>query len=706
MISISRPGTAVTALLAGIFLFGSAARADSSCEMHTVRMAPPAGSGADSIAQVLNGVSNISIKALDPTTFFICAETAAVLTTAEQTVDRLLADSAGAAWYAAKPAPKERPESSQMRVFFHHDVTSLATALDKAVGGIGVSASPPDLLVFKPSGATTDDSSIRELKRLVALIDSPRPEITLNAWSVQVSADKPEAVDALAKQVRDTVYRYNHELQNSLQRAWAYLSVQRKPEENRANPFANYVLDNFASNSGNPTCTHRGASDPYGYCLGYEGAFSEVMQPSIMNMVGILAGLAKPDLNAFVDQLEGATRPDAGRECDERDEALPARAPGFECFRDQLLFIMANKDGDFVPLARLRAAMADFLFQYKFSIEYLQDFDAYEYAKSAQRLDVELDPLLVAFNHDVVVYLRKLQNELRCGKDANGPKRKCAEPSGYAENGVVTIRTISGTDSSVSTQTQSSFKTTPPPLVQDFLTQLQNASSTMPGVLSSNLAANPASALTAFLNSGKSATVTLGKDLNLTVSPITLPGASAAELKMTLESKDDAAPQQITPDGKSANDTSNRVAVHSVSTNVRVDSLKLFEISTFSAELSRGREPISLVPPLVKLPYIPPLVKWQPKPSKAYHQSFAIISATILPTAADLLNGLEFSGDQADADGNSIYPIADEDRKKLVKDIVSHHRQMLDCIVKVTLAPNADGKAICPDPGKTEAARH
>jgi hypothetical protein len=43
--------------------------------------------------------------------------------------------------------------------------------------------------------------------------------------------------------------------------------------------------------------------------------------------------------------------------------------------------------------------MADFLFQYRLSIEYFHDFDSYDYAKSAQRLDVELDPLLVAFNH-------------------------------------------------------------------------------------------------------------------------------------------------------------------------------------------------------------------------------------------------------------------------------------------------------------------
>jgi hypothetical protein len=188
----------------------------------------------------------------------------------------------------------------------------------------------------------------------------------------------------------------------------------------------------------------------------------------------------------------------------------------------------------------------------------------------------------------------------------------------------------------------------------------------------------------AFLNSGKSGTIALGRDLNLIASPVTLPGASAAELKITLESKDDAAPQKVTPDGRSTNDTSNRVAVQSVTTNVRVDSLKLFEISTLSAELSRGRDPIALLPPLVELPYIPPILKISRKPSQIYHQSFAIVSATLLPTAADLLNGLRFNGDES-TEGVSIYPISDADREALLKKIWTFHRQMLDHVVTATL---------------------
>lgn len=121
-----------------------------------------------------------------------------------------------------------------------------------------------------------------------------------------------------------------------------------------------------------------------------------------------------------------------------------------------------------------------------------------------------------------------------------------------------------------------------------------------------------------------------------------------------------------------------------MTTNVRVDSLKLFEISTFSARLSRGRDPYPLIPPFVKLPYIPPLVSWRLGPSSAFHQSFAIVSATILPTAADLLNGLRFSLDRT-MDGNGIPSVPEAERAELVKYISEKHREMLKCIADSTL---------------------
>jgi len=132
-----------------------------------------------------------------------------------------------------------RPESNEMRLFFHRDGKGLAAALDQKVAGIGVkSPDNSDLLIFDASPG--DENSLRELKRVVTLLDAPRPEITLNAWSVQVSAPKQEIVVETANKVRSVVYRYNQQLQEALERGWEYLTPLRRDQVNFAKYFAPY----------------------------------------------------------------------------------------------------------------------------------------------------------------------------------------------------------------------------------------------------------------------------------------------------------------------------------------------------------------------------------------------------------------------------------------------------------------------------------
>jgi hypothetical protein len=78
---------------------------------------------------------------------------------------------------------------------------------------------------------------------------------------------------------------------------------------------------------------------------------------------------------------------------------------------------------------------------------------------------------------------------------------------------------------------------------------------------------------------------------------------------------------------------------------VRVKSLRLFELSAFSAELRRGGESIPLIPPFIELPVIGSFARLPVKPGTVYHRSFAIISAVVLPTAADLATTVTASPD-------------------------------------------------------------
>jgi hypothetical protein len=79
---------------------------------------------------------------------------------------------------------------------------------------------------------------------------------------------------------------------------------------------------------------------------------------------------------------------------------------------------------------------------------------------------------------------------------------------------------------------------------------------------------------------------------------------------------------------------------------VRLESIKLFEVSSFSAMLQRGRRNFPLIPPLVEIPYVGSFISVPIPGAKEFHRSTAIISAIVVPTAADIANGLVFTGDR------------------------------------------------------------
>jgi hypothetical protein len=74
--------------------------------------------------------------------------------------------------------------------------------------------------------------------------------------------------------------------------------------------------------------------------------------------------------------------------------------------------------------------------------------------------------------------------------------------------------------------------------------------------------------------------------------------------------------------------------------------LKLFEVSAFSAMLERPRSKFPIVPPFFEVPYFGSFIGWPLPGAKVYHRSTAVVSAVIVPTAADLAFGIDFSADR------------------------------------------------------------
>jgi hypothetical protein len=633
-----------TSVFAGLLLLslGNAANAaddDPKCQLVSIG----AANNATSIAGELSSLKGVTVKAIGSNNVLACAP-ANVLTGIVQAIMALAGH--------AEPIDTEQHSA---KLFFNRDAPNLATALNNIFPGVPVKALGNDTLLFA-TGDPAQEKNIHEIRRWISILDSPRPEVSLNIWSVQLTSRKPDELTGPAGDIRLTISRFNQELQLALERAWLWLGV-RKQEEGFLDPvFSGYI--------GAP---YNAKAD--GYSLGFRRAF-DPLQPSLTHMLGVLSG-AKQSQAAygFADALEGQHSEGSVPDCEAADSTVPEgwTAPRFQCFRQQLEASLRPQ-----RKALLRRAMADYLFQYKLSSDDPHSFSPYDFSHGAQALDSQLDPLLVAFNRDVGAYLRRLQDAV------SKPMRKNSGVT-FFSNGIVNIRTLAGLQAEVDSTTQNSFPTTPPPLVQDFIKQfgIASAAGGTPQLLKSNLEGNAATALAAFLNSGKPSTVSIGRALNLKINPVSLPGAGAAELNLHMEVKDDGTPQTINPDGSTKNETTDRVSSQLVDTNVRVESLRLFEVSSFSASMSRGREPIPLLPPFVDLPYIGSLVKLKLSPSQTYHRTFAIVSAVVVPTAADMLNGLRFERGKYETD------IRDQPRQSDADagGIRQAHQNKLVCIV-------------------------
>lgn len=386
--------------------------------------------------------------------------------------------------------------------------------------------------------------------------------------------------------------------------------------------------------------------------------------------------------NRIHQEMEDPTAKDPAYtlDCKQRDlEAFKKLAsPGapvplrLECLREKAANLFADAPGDdgrqVTPsyVGTLRAAIADFLFNYKMSQQYTHEFEPYELSQSGDALNSAFSPLVEAFNEDLRVYQEFLLAQLDYEVDKLSryrgafhwifPKEKLTkalfgtEDKSFFNSGVVSVRTISGQPAVVDTTTQSFLDASSAPNISDLAAAIQGAApaagtTKQPGLLG-NISLNQAQLITGALQAYQTTKVQIGRQLTLNVTPRSLSTASSAEIQVSLNAGEPAQPNVFGgPKGAVVPDLP-RVSTHNTTTKVRVDSIKLFEVSSFSAELQRGRSRFPLLPPFVELPYIGTIVGIPLPPAKQYHTSIAVLSAVVVPTAADLAYGLQFTHDR------------------------------------------------------------
>lgn len=402
------------------------------------------------------------------------------------------------------------------------------------------------------------------------------------------------------------------------------------------------------------------------------------------------------------------------------------------CFRQTAQELLDNSSSSVnrsvqpTPVGLLRAAIADFLFNYKMSVQCPHEFSAYDLGRSADVLNSALRPLIESFNRDVRTFQRFLGAELEVELDEfdrnHRTKLLFQDKPAFVNNGLVTVRTISGQQTTVDTISQSFLDASSAPQIADLAKSILGqsnaadssgtasakpsgtaegagkASSAPSGTLDA-LTPVQVQAILGALSAYQSSKVQIGRELSLDVSPRSLNGAVSAEIAVKLNASETTPPNYWggTQNGKPAD--LSRVGTHSTSTQVRVDSIELFDVSAFTAVLERSRSRFPLLPPLVEIPYIGTLVGIPLPRAKEYHSSTALISAIVVPTAADLASVAVFRPDAmvdpAD-NGSCIWPgttnAASQGSRKfcsitraisladLHQPVVEFHRAMVHCM--------------------------
>jgi hypothetical protein len=378
----------------------------------------------------------------------------------------------------------------------------------------------------------------------------------------------------------------------------------------------------------------------------------------------------------------------------------------------------------------LRAALADFLFNYKQSQQYPHEFIAYDLSQSADALNAALSPLVEAFNRDVMAFQTFMRADVQYQVDrlnSTTDQRCCAKrlfgldkPS-FFNDGLISVRTISLQPTVVNTASQSALDASAAPT----LANLANSIISPPSSAATNASpvaavlgsgGQPAASLLAgVLNAYQATTVQIGRQLNLQVTPRSLTTASSAELNVTLNADESGSPAFYGGPSGATQPNMSRVASHDTTTRVRVESIKLFELSTFSAVLERSRSRFPLLPPFVEIPYIGTFAGIPIPGAREYHASSAVISATVLPTAADIAYGLRFTFDRVlDGDPGSCSIIGGSAGLQVTKPcrfrravalndfgdapIREFHKAMINCLATDMKAPYSSSGSLTHPP--------
>jgi hypothetical protein len=281
-----------------------------------------------------------------------------------------------------------------------------------------------------------------------------------------------------------------------------------------------------------------------------------------------------------------------------------------------------------------RKALVDFALNYGRLVHQPQSFSAYSLQQSAESLNSRLQDATDALNFDmqdlfVAPTLARIQRIVRRFKDVE-----------YAQVGKVSVASLSGVSTAVTSHSVNAFDVTPPLRLSELLDKADKLSkSTAPFDPAKNVVgALPLSQVIGLIGAfGEERSVwrELQSGVSLTVTPNVLRNMNSAELKIDLKTGD---PQAGTREAGVR--PLSRVSQHDVNTSIYVNALDFFDLSAFASQstLNGGRGYVPIIGPVWEglfgaIPVAGKLFSWNKGPQTVFSESLVLTNSFITPTA-------------------------------------------------------------------------
>lgn len=630
---------------------------DTKSSLHSLLfLAPVWGSGCNSARRERLGIRAMSM-AIAASLFWLCALPANSINGAQRNhANRnMIRESMHSIQTAepcinASPSPTPTPEAvvataddlrtagQKVKLYYLREASKIATVLglvskqkDSLIKDLVITNATEDELILYGPRKQRDHAY-----QIIATLDLPRPGINMEMWGVQISSTKPDKMAELMPKVRNQINRTQEavrETYNELQRL-----TRREIRDSQLDP-------QFQSASQ----LDREFQNVLVNCLGYKSALDSGRPLSIADILLRMiaaeqAGTAAASIaNGLDSWLRNSKYKDYVASMTAAGSSLDTeqRRPFERFFRARGLQYTANGWADTKGEVQQgaeqgRKALLDFALNYGRLVHQPQSFSAYSLQQSAETLNSRLQAATDALSLDmqelfVAPTLARIGAIVGRSKDFE-----------YAQVGKVSVASLSGVSTSVTSYSVNAFDVTPPLRLTELLDKAKKVSdSTTPFVpkpADNIVGAMPLSQVIGLIGAfGEERSVwrELKSGVSLTIMPNVLRNMTSAELQVVLKTGD---PQAGTREAGVK--PLSRVSQHDVGTSIYVNALDFFDLSAFASQstLNGGRGYVPILGTVWQgifgdVPVFGTLFSWRKSPKTVYSESLVLTNSFITPTA-------------------------------------------------------------------------